>query len=59
MKTGDKNNKQLDRPITEETIFKVAKEIVVKYIEVGRVPPGNFTEVFDQVYKGLKKTVQG
>ncbi len=59
MKTGDKNSKQVERPISEEMIFKVAKEIVVKYIEVGRVPPGNFGQVFDQIYKGLKNSVQG
>ena len=58
MKTGEKKNLPADRPVSEETIFKVAKEIVVKYIEIGRVPPGNFAEVFDQIYKGIKKSVQ-
>jgi hypothetical protein len=57
MKNGDKKSIVNDRPISEEVIFKVAKEIVVKYIEIGRVPPGNFSVVFDQIYKGLKKSV--
>ena len=30
----------------------------VKFIEVGRLTPGNFAETFDQVYKAVKKSVR-
>ena len=44
--------------ISDETIFKVAKEIVVKFIEVGRLTPASFDSTFDRVYKAIEKTVR-
>lgn len=35
----------------EELILKVTKEIVVKFIEIGRVTPTSFEEVFELVYR--------
>ena len=35
----------------EEMILKVTKEIVVKFIEMGRVTPTSFEEVFELVYR--------
>jgi hypothetical protein len=35
----------------EELILKVTKEIVVKFIEMGRVTPTSFEEVFELVYR--------
>jgi hypothetical protein len=57
VKNEDKNSQQFHRPVTDEAIFKGAKEIVVKFIEVGRLTPGNFAEPFDQVYKAVKRSV--
>ena len=34
-----------------ELILKVTKEIVVKFIEMGRVTPTSFEEVFELVYR--------
>ncbi|WP_153305738.1 hypothetical protein [Desulfogranum mediterraneum] len=48
----------LNRPVSDEAIFKGAKEIVVKFIEVGRLTPGNFAETFDQVYTAVKRSVR-
>jgi len=47
------------RPVTDEAIFKASKEIVVKFIETGRLSPATFTEVFRQVYSTVKTTVRG
>ncbi len=46
------------RPVTDEAIFKVTKEIVVKFIEVGRLTPANFDETFRQVHATVKDTVR-
>jgi hypothetical protein len=42
----------------EEQILKVSKEIIIKFIEVGRVSPTTFSEQFDIIYKTIKKTVK-
>lgn len=49
---------QRHKPITEDTILKVSKEIVVKFIEVGRLAPSNFSETFQDVYKAVRETVR-
>ncbi|MDX1774975.1 MAG: hypothetical protein R3297_00160 [Desulfobulbales bacterium] len=47
-----------DKPVSDEAILKVAKEIVVKFIEIGRLSPGNFSETFASVYKSIRDTVR-
>lgn len=36
----------------------MAKEITVKFIEVGRVTPGNFSSVFENVYSTIRETME-
>ncbi len=48
----------LNRPISDEAVFKVVKEIVVKFIEVGRLTPTNFEETYERVYETVKRSVQ-
>ncbi len=43
----------------EEQILRAAKEIVVKFIEAGRVSPTGFDETFKNIYKTVEKTVKG
>jgi len=54
--------KQKDQPynrrITDEAIYKVTKEIVVKFIEVGRLTPVNFEETYARVYKTVKESAE-
>jgi hypothetical protein len=47
-------------PLTprEELLLKVAKEIVVKFIEVGRVSPASFADTFDLVIGTLRKSLK-
>jgi hypothetical protein len=40
----------------EEIALKVTKEIVVKFIEVGRLSVNSFKEVWDQVYSAVIKS---
>jgi hypothetical protein len=43
----------------DEQILRTAKEIVVKFIETGRVSPVGFPEAFKSIYMAVKETVSG
>ena len=42
----------------DEQILRAVKEIVVKFIETGRVSPSGFTETFKNVYQTVEETVK-
>lgn len=42
----------------EEAVLKVSKEIIIKYIEIGRLALGNFDEAFRSVYRTVRETVE-
>jgi hypothetical protein len=42
----------------EEIALKVTKEIVIKYIEIGRLPLANFDESFRNVYRSVLETLR-
>lgn len=54
----DTNRHKDTEPISNEAIFKVAKEIVVKFIEVGKLSPSGFEETFTRVYHTIERTVR-
>jgi len=58
MTDDSKERVQGNRPVTDEAIFKVTKEIVVKFIEVGRLTPANFDETYNRVYETIRKSVR-
>ncbi len=41
----------------DEQVLKVTKEIVAKFIEVGRVSPASFDGTFKSVYKTVKEAI--
>ena len=43
----------------DEQVLKVTKEIVAKFIEVGRVSPTSFDETFKSVYRSVKEAILG
>jgi hypothetical protein len=43
----------------DEQILRAAKEIVVKFIETGRLSPTGFHEMFRDIYHTLEETVKG
>ena len=43
----------------DEQILRAAKEIVVKFIEAGRVSPAGFSEMFRRVYRTVDETARG
>lgn len=42
----------------EEHILRASKEIVVKFIEVGRLSPTNFAETFKSIYQTIDQTIK-
>lgn len=42
----------------DEQILRAAKEIAVKFIEMGRVSPTGFDEAFKQIYTAIESAVK-
>ena len=42
----------------DEQILRAAKEIVVKFIETGRVSPTAFSDIFNSVYSTVENAVK-
>lgn len=57
---SNKNNplEDLNKPISDDAIFKVAKEVAIKFIEVGRLSPETFSERFENIYASIQSTVR-
>ncbi len=53
-------DKEPHAPLTprEELLLKVAKEIVVKFIEVGRVSPASFADTYNLVIDTLRQSLK-
>ena len=43
----------------DKQALQVAKEVVIKFIEVGRISPSNFGQNFDVIYKDIMRTMTG
>lgn len=43
----------------DEQVLRATKEIVVKFIEVGRVSPTSFSESFKDIYTTIDDAVKG
>ncbi len=41
----------------DEQILRTSKEIVVKFIETGRISPTSFPDIFKSIYTAVKETV--
>ncbi len=41
----------------DEKILKLAKEVIIKFIELGRISPTNFEEHFRGIFWAMKNTV--
>lgn len=41
----------------ENLALQVTKEIVVKFVETGRISPGNFTENFGPIYEEVLRVI--
>lgn len=57
-KTARTNTSLAEGRITDEAILKIAKEITVKFIEVGRITPTSFATAFAGIYAAIDKTVR-
>jgi hypothetical protein len=45
--------------VSEETVLKLSKEIAVKFIEVGRITPATFPEIFKSIHAAIKDSIAG
>ena len=43
----------------DEQILRATKEIVVKFIETGRISPTGFHETFQSIYKTVETAARG
>ncbi|MFH2219798.1 MAG: conjugal transfer protein TraB [Pseudomonadota bacterium] len=43
----------------DEHILRTTKEIIVKFIEAGRISPAGFNETFKSIYHTVQETVKG
>jgi hypothetical protein len=43
----------------DEQILRAAKEITVKFIEMGRLSPNAFPDTFREIYRAIEETVKG
>ncbi|MGA7278823.1 MAG: hypothetical protein WBW79_12865 [Desulfocapsaceae bacterium] len=46
-----------EQQVSADAILKIAKEISVKFIEVGRLTPATFDETFKAIYRTIDETV--
>lgn len=44
---------------TDDGILKAAKEITIKFIEVGRLSPTAFGDTFKSIYTSIREAVEG
>jgi predicted transcriptional regulator len=44
-------------PTMEEQVLRATKEIVVKFIETGRISPTSFPEAFKNIHQTVKSAV--
>lgn len=58
MTRKNENSEHPTRPVSDETIAKIAKEVVVKFIELGRLSPANFDETFKSIYQTVHDVVR-
>ncbi len=42
----------------EEQILRASKEVIVKFIEAGRLSPSGFAETFRSIYQSIDETVR-
>ena len=42
----------------DEQILRTTKEIIVKFIEGGRISPSSFHETFKDIYRTVEKTTK-
>jgi len=47
-----------ERSVSDESILKIAKEIAVKFIEVGRITPASFDRNFKDIHTTIEESVR-
>lgn len=50
-------NPAREQKVSADNVLKIAKEISVKFIEVGRLTPATFDQTFKSIYRTIEETV--
>ncbi|MGB3210141.1 MAG: hypothetical protein WBB19_05480 [Desulforhopalus sp.] len=60
MAPPEETTRKRDQSVTvsDETILKIAKEISIKFIEVGRITPATFEQSFKHIFSTIDSTVK-
>ncbi len=58
MSRHNQTNETPTTVIAEETVLKISKEVVIKFIEMGRVTPATFDETFKNVHSTVRETLE-
>ena len=45
-----------EQRVPDDTIMKITKEIAIKFIEMGRLTPTTFDQVFKSIHATVKET---
>ncbi|MBT8359930.1 MAG: hypothetical protein HKP41_00680 [Desulfobacterales bacterium] len=53
-----KNPEVPAKTVSEDAILKIAKEIAIKFIEVGRLTPSTFDKTFKDIHRTIEETVE-
>ncbi|MFV0438943.1 MAG: hypothetical protein ACK5PS_16310 [Desulfopila sp.] len=56
--SDDSKSETKGPPVSDESIVKIAKEITVKFIEVGRITPASFARDFTDIYSTIAAAVE-
>ncbi len=48
----------MEKKHTNELIMQISKEIVVKFIETGRITPNSFPNSFRSIYQSVNSTIK-
>lgn len=59
MTKDQKEKKYAKLTADDEIVLRAAKEVVIKFIETGRISPASFEENFQKIYSSIKDTVLG
>ena len=56
--TAKDNGSDHEQPVPDDTIMKITKEIAIKFIEMGRLTPTTFDQVFKSIHTTVKETAK-
>lgn len=57
-KMSEQKGQPFARPVTDEAVLKTVKEIMIKFIEIGKVTPANFEEHYRLIFNTVRQSAE-